>query len=821
MTMMALTRKRHRALHLWALALALVLVAAIALGLRGSRVEAIAEGDVQFSVTQSPSAGSTVQVGSTLRLDVSANVVVAPVGIPLYFEFDYPAGLTFTAGGSTPSGVTCTDNQPSAGVVRCSYGLVLAGPRVPVWLEFSVNASVTTTPAQVMIRGGDSDGAPDTAVDGIDDTFANAGAVTTFGPATIAVTGAPDTATAFEGRSLVYTATFQNNSGVATGVLGQGAAVLFTNATVTSIVCSHGSGGGLGNANATCNNPNIGAGQTLTITATVVAANSADGADIGATVSAPQLGISQSTTGVTVNEVGLDFTGTTLTTGTLINVCTALVPSDVPNDAAAGLAQTGTNAVVGTVSQNPLLNTGDFQVSGPGVGAVSAATGCAPNQSGVSFTPSAAGAYSVTALYNTGGSNTLSLTVGGPSSNPVPSAGALVPSSANAGSGGFTLTVQGSNFVNGSVVRWNGASLATTYLNATTLEAAVPGANIASAGSAQVTVFNPTPGGGTSNQIPFTINAAPNPVPTVSGLSPNSTAAGSPQFVLTVTGTNFVAGSVVRWNGADLATTFGSATSLTATVPAANVATAGAANITVFNPAPGGGVSVTPQAFTINPGAAKLAFTTQPGTGVAGSPLQAQPVVAVQTAANATVTSDSTTVVTLTLNGSGTLTCTGGLTKTVTAGVAAFAGCAVSQAGTGFTITASAAGLTSATSGAFDVSAAPPTPSAQITVSNPTNASIPRSRLSFAVSTGNLNATAVGFIIRRDSDDWYWNAATGEWQEDLVQNPGVKGSGSAWSLAVEGEARRAFAGTKVTLEARVTVGATIYVNQTVPELTIR
>jgi hypothetical protein len=64
MTMMALTRKRHRGLHLWALALGLLLVGAAALGLRGSQVQAIAEGDVQFSVTQSPAGGTTVQVSS-------------------------------------------------------------------------------------------------------------------------------------------------------------------------------------------------------------------------------------------------------------------------------------------------------------------------------------------------------------------------------------------------------------------------------------------------------------------------------------------------------------------------------------------------------------------------------------------------------------------------------------------------------------------------------------------------------------------------------------------------------------------------------------
>ncbi|MGB4861178.1 MAG: hypothetical protein WBO97_01855, partial [Tepidiformaceae bacterium] len=501
----------------------------------------------------------------------------------------------------------------------------------------------------------------------------------------------------------------------------------------------------------------------------------------------------------------------------------ATVAADAPNDAAAGAAQPGTSALIGQISQSPLLTTADFQVSGPGVGTATAATGCGTGQSGVRFTPSSGGAYSVTTLYNTGGTNVLSLTVGGgPANNPVPTTSLLSPSTVSAGSGAFTLTVTGTGFVGGaSVVRWNGATLITTFVDSNTLEAAVPSANALNTGTASVLVFTGTPGGGTSNALTFTVTAAPNPVPTISGLSPNTIGAGAAQFQVAVTGTNFVAGSIVRWNGANLATAYGSATTLTATIPAANVASAGAANVTVFNPAPGGGASVTPQVFTVTAGASKLAFTTQPGAGIAGAALAAQPIVAIQTAANATVTSDSTTVVTVALNGTGTLTCTGGLTKTATAGVASFAGCSVSAAGTGFTITASATSLTSATSGTFDVTAAPPTSSTQVTVSNAANAPIPRSRLSFNVSTGSLSATAVSFIVKRKADGKYWNATTGAWQPELVLNTGVHGTGSAWAMAIGGEDRREFAGTVVTLEVRATVSGTVYFNATIPELTIR
>ena len=92
---------------------------------------------------------------------------------------------------------------------------------------------------------------------------------------------------------------------------------------------------------------------------------------------------------------------------------------------------------------------------------------------------------------------------------------------------------------------------------------------------------------------------AANPVPTITSINPSSCLAGSPQFTLTVNGTNFVSSSVVNWNGSGLTTTFVSATQLTAIVPAANVTTAGTVQVTVKTPSPGGGTS-NPVTFTIN-----------------------------------------------------------------------------------------------------------------------------------------------------------------------------------------------------------------------------
>jgi hypothetical protein len=90
--------------------------------------------------------------------------------------------------------------------------------------------------------------------------------------------------------------------------------------------------------------------------------------------------------------------------------------------------------------------------------------------------------------------------------NPVPTLVNMSPSSAIAGGPAFTLTVNGTNFTNSSIVRWKDSNRTTTYVNSTQLTASILASDISSAGSASVKVFNPAPGGGTSNQLTFTIN---------------------------------------------------------------------------------------------------------------------------------------------------------------------------------------------------------------------------------------------------------------------------------------------------------------------------
>ncbi|MBI3671823.1 hypothetical protein HY249_03445, partial [Candidatus Azambacteria bacterium] len=104
-----------------------------------------------------------------------------------------------------------------------------------------------------------------------------------------------------------------------------------------------------------------------------------------------------------------------------------------------------------------------------------------------------------------GTSNSQTFTV----NNPVPTTTSISPNSKTVGDSGFTLTVNGSLFVSSSVARFNGSNRTTTFINSTQLTATIPASDLTSVGTFPITVFNTTPGGGTSNSQTFTVNVAP------------------------------------------------------------------------------------------------------------------------------------------------------------------------------------------------------------------------------------------------------------------------------------------------------------------------
>lgn len=179
--------------------------------------------------------------------------------------------------------------------------------------------------------------------------------------------------------------------------------------------------------------------------------------------------------------------------------------------------------------------------------------------------------------------------LGSPVYYATPGLTSVSPSSVFVGSSATTITINGSGFVQDeTTATLNGSPLTVTYVSATELQATLPSSLFAATGILSLQLSNPAPGGGTSSGA--SINVV-NPVPQLNSIAPPSAQAGSPDITLSVSGASFMPGSVVDWNGTSLATTYGSATSLSAVIPAANLTTAQTATITVVTHGPGGGTS--------------------------------------------------------------------------------------------------------------------------------------------------------------------------------------------------------------------------------------
>ncbi len=209
--------------------------------------------------------------------------------------------------------------------------------------------------------------------------------------------------------------------------------------------------------------------------------------------------------------------------------------------------------------------------------------------------------------------------------SPTPAITAITPASVAAGSAGFTLRVTGTGFVTGATVTVGGTSRGVSSASDTHLDIGVQAGDVATVGSAPIQVTNPTPcvpvGGCVSNSTPLAVTTPP-AAPILSSVTPTTAAAGGSGFTLTATGQNFMPSSVVQVNGSARATTFGTSTSLTATIQAGDIASAGTLAVTVATPAPCVGavagfcVSAAQSVTVIGP-----ALSASPTTGPPGSTL--------------------------------------------------------------------------------------------------------------------------------------------------------------------------------------------------------
>ena len=164
--------------------------------------------------------------------------------------------------------------------------------------------------------------------------------------------------------------------------------------------------------------------------------------------------------------------------------------------------------------------------------------------------------------------------------NPVPRIIGLVPQEKGAGAEGFPLTITGEKFVKDSRTSFNKAQLGSLFGSNELIKANIPAEQLLSPGNVPVSVTNPPPGGGASNELTFRILT---PAPQLSGLSPGMVVRGGPAFTLKVEGKNFLPSAVVNFNGTTLKTNFVSSMVLEAAVDSSLIAARGNHPVSVTN----------------------------------------------------------------------------------------------------------------------------------------------------------------------------------------------------------------------------------------------
>jgi hypothetical protein len=183
--------------------------------------------------------------------------------------------------------------------------------------------------------------------------------------------------------------------------------------------------------------------------------------------------------------------------------------------------------------------------------------------------------------------------------NPAPAVATIDPDTVVRGSGEATISVGGTSFVAQSVGRFNGADRPTDLVSATALRVHLTAADLSAAGTAQVSVFTPAPGGGASGAAALVIA---NPPPHVTSISVNTLEVGSAGATVTVTGSNFFPETNASTSrGRFPAVTYVSPTQLRVTLTADDLKDPVPLILYIANPAPGGGSDNSTAIEVVNP----------------------------------------------------------------------------------------------------------------------------------------------------------------------------------------------------------------------------
>jgi len=203
---------------------------------------------------------------------------------------------------------------------------------------------------------------------------------------------------------------------------------------------------------------------------------------------------------------------------------------------------------------------------------------------------------------------------------PPPVLSGLSPAAASLAQLPIEVRATGSGFLPTSTVHIDGSPTGTTYVDSGTLVFSVGDAAVTAlsldnatpfgvtvAGTLEVTVVTPAPGGGASAAVAFEIG---NPVPVIDSIDPSQARADQLPVTVTLTGSGFIPTSAVSFGDGR----FVDATTIEITVPQGTAA--GVHSVTVANAAPGGGNSNAAD-FTVT-NAAPVLRSISPETALEG-----------------------------------------------------------------------------------------------------------------------------------------------------------------------------------------------------------
>ena len=403
-----------------------------------------------------------------------------------------------------------------------------------------------------------------------------------------------------------------------------------------------------------------------------------------------------------------------------------LVPGFTGTVTLAFGANPGGGTLLGTTAKNATNGVATFdnlQINQPGSGyTLRATTGGLTAATSVAFTITAPPQQARRVAFTVQPSNT---EVGSPitppiqvaarddAGNVVTSFGGTITLAIGSNPGGGTLSGTTSSVASNGVATFSGLRIDRAG-NGYTLTAAASGLSGATSTSFSITATPPPPPP-PATQLAFTAqpsnteagdvitpaiqvaarDAAGNVVTSFTGTITIAFGANPGGGTLSGTTSKTATNGVAAFNNLQISQP-GSGYTLRATASGLTAATSVAFNITAPPPPP--------------PQATRLAFTVQPSTTEADKNIMPAPrVVALDAAGNVVTSFSGTITIAIGANpGGGTLT--GTTSRAASAGVANFGGLRIDRAGNGYSLTATASGLTGATSTAFNITGAPPPP---------------------------------------------------------------------------------------------------------------